>query len=1107
MKPGSITSRPDEDAQRASEERLRGTFENAGVGIAACDVQGRFLRVNQKLCEIVGYTREQLLQKTWQEITHPDDLAASLEHSLPLLRGEQSGFSLEKRYVRNDGSPVWVDLAASLGRDAAGRPAYVIAFLQDISERKRLEEELSRANARLELALRCSNVGIWENAMSDREYRHGRGYYVNLWEQFGYERPPDFPPDYATGMVPVHPDDRDPLEEAMRRYLTGETSEFKVESRVRHRDGSYRWVLCRGAAVRDAQGSTNRFLGAVIDITDLKQAEAAMRESERRFRTLAEALPLMVWTAGPDGATDYFNPHTSEYTGLTLEQLRGWEWRSTIHPEELPQCLELWTRSIATGEPYEIEFQVRRGDGAFRWHLARALALRDDSGRITKWFGSCMDIDDQKRAQEVLREAKETAEAANRAKDEFLANVSHEIRTPMNAILGMTELVLDTPLTGDQRQCLKTVQSAADNLLGLMNDLLDFSKIEAGKLELDPSDFSLRSAVADTVRALAIRAHKKGLELVCHVQPEVPDALVGDAARLRQVLLNLVGNAIKFTEVGEVVVRVAAAGDSAPEDEVGLRFEVSDTGIGITPEKQERVFGAFEQEDTSTTRRYGGTGLGLTIAARLVALMGGTITVDSRLGHGSTFSFTPRFGRQPHASEPVAARPPAQLRDLRVLIVDDNATNRRILDEWLRSWRMEPAAVGDGLTALNALWRAVSVGRPYSLVLLDSRMPDTDGLALAAKLREQAELAATRIILLTSGDRPGDLVRSRELRVEAHLFKPVQQEELLEAIYRVMSHADGQAVAARPASVQRCNLAPAPAAATLQILVAEDNDFNKQHLEGLLARRGHQVRLANNGREALALLGIKNQQSRAIPSPTPSPFPLTSAIDPGRLIPAFDLLLLDLQMPDLDGFQVVRAIRESERGAAQHLPVIALTARSRNEDRERCLAAGMDDYLAKPVRSAELFAAIERVVSSHRVPQLVRPDAGDGQRLLDPVVLLAACDDEAEGLRQMCQNLRSYLPGRLADVDEAFRTGDAPRLRVAAHKLCGLLSAFSTAAGGVASDLEDQAAGGRLDECRSLVEQLEVMAWELVEQVDGLSIEALQDQARAAGDRDRTASP
>ena len=1426
--------------RRRAEDALR---ESIAVGIAHCDFQGRFLRVNQTLCEIVGYTREELFQKTWQEITHPDDLAASLERFLPLLRGEQPGYSLEKRFVRKDGSLVWIDLAVSLQRDPAGTPTRVFAILQDISERKRLEEELNRANARLELALRGSNIGIWENDMPDGDYRHGRMSYVNIWEQLGYGRPPDSASPYEAGMAPIHSEDRAQVEEAVRSYLAGETSEYEVEFRGRHKDGSYRWTLARGVAVRDAGGKPIRFLGSSVDITDRKRAEEALRESEerfrgtfenaavgiahtdperrflrvnekfcaivgypreellektwhdithpddlaastdvsaaalrgespglplekrylrkdgslvwvelvislqrdaagapgyliaiiqdisqrkrleealreserrfrtfvdhatdafflldeqhvvldvnrkacqslgysreelvgmsppdfdpeitpakieeinrnlnagetvafesrhrrkdgtvfpvevrgeafweggrnfvvalardmtehkraeealreseRRFRILAEALPHMVWTAGPDGATDYYNARTTEYIGLTSEQLQGWGWRSSIHPEDLARCLERWTRSIATGEPYEIEFRVlradgafgwhlaralalrddsgritkwfgscididdqkrtqealreserrfrtlaealplqvwttepdgandyvnartteytgltqeqfrgwnwqpafhpedlprvleewtrsiatgepyeieyrlRRADGAFRWHLARALALRDDSGRITKWFGSNIDIDDQKRAQEALREAKEAAEAANRAKDEFLANVSHEIRTPMNAILGMTELVLDTPLFDDQRQCLKAVKSAADNLLGNINDLLDFSKIEAGKLELEPADFSLRATVGDTLRALAVRAHRKGLELIYDVQAEVPDALVGDAGRLRQVLLNLVANAIKFTDAGEVVVRAELAGEAAPDGDIGLRLTVRDTGIGIPQDQQERIFRAFEQEDSSTTRKYGGTGLGLTIAARLVALMRGQITVESEPGRGSTFAFTAQLGLQPHPPGPHTLGPPVLLHELPVLVVDDNATNRHILEQWLRGWKMEPAAVGDGLAALDALWDAVTVGRPYALVLLDARMPDTDGLALAAKIRKRPALFATRIILLTSGERPGDWDRIREQRIDAHLLKPVQQDELLETIYRVMSRANGDAPRAAGPDGE-----PESAAALLRILVAEDNEINAQLLERLLARRGHRVRVANNGREALSL----------------------------ALEGVFDLLFLDVHMPELDGFQVIRAIRERERSTGGHLSVIALTARARQEDRARCLAAGMDDFLAKPIQAADLWAATERLTGS-------RPPADRPRRdLLDPRVLLAACASDGTTLEEISQVLRARVPDQLTAVQEALRDRDAMRLREAAHKLSGTVAAFSTVVGAMASDLEDHAASGQLEEAWPLVEQLEALARELIQQVDGVSIEALREQAAAAGDGDRAAS-
>jgi CheY-like chemotaxis protein/HPt (histidine-containing phosphotransfer) domain-containing protein len=498
---------------------------------------------------------------------------------------------------------------------------------------------------------------------------------------------------------------------------------------------------------------------------------------------------------------------------------------------------------------------------------------------------------------------------------------------------------------------------------------------------------------------------------------------------------------------------------------------VTDTGIGIPPEKQARIFRAFEQEDTSTTRKYGGTGLGLTIAARLAALMGGGISVDSVPGRGSTFAFTVCFELQPHPPETTAASPPAVLRDMPVLIVDDNTTNRHILEEWLRGWQMEPTAAGDGATALAALWHGVAQGRPYPLALLDGRMPDIDGLALAARIRQQPELSATRLILLTSGDRPGDLARARQLGISATLLKPLQQRELMETILRVMGHeGDPEGLLVSPAAVRP----PPPeglVGVPLRILVAEDNEFNRDLLEHLLARLGLSAAMAVNGREALALLEGE----------------------------PFDLLLLDIHMPELDGFQVVGAIRQRERTAGGHLPVIALTARSRKEDRERCLRAGMDECLTKPFSAADLWAAIDRVLRTHP-PR--KPPSLD---LVDRPVLLAACGGDAAMLRKMCRSLRSRVPEYLAAIRDAVRDQDALRLREAAHKFCGMLAAFSTVAGDQAASLEELAARGLLQEALPVVEQLDRCATELARLAGGLTIETLRKQAEPADDLNRTA--
>ena len=483
----------------------------------------------------------------------------------------------------------------------------------------------------------------------------------------------------------------------------------------------------------------------------------------------------------------------------------------------------------------------------FETHCA---PVRDEGGRIMEIIGVSRDITERQRAQAALGAAKEAAEAAVRAKSEFLANMSHEIRTPMNGILGMTELALDTPLNAEQREYLGLVKSSADSLLTIINDILDFSKIEAGKLTLEDVDFPLRDSLEDTVRTLAVRAHVKGLELACHIPPDVPDYLLGDPGRLRQVVVNLAGNAIKFTEQGEIVVEVQVQ-EKTPKN-VLLHFAVRDTGIGIPQEKQQVIFEAFAQADTSTTRKYGGTGLGLAITTQLVSLMGGRLWVESEVDRGSVFHFTARFGMGTAPAPRPAADAPS-IQGLPVLVVDDNATNRRILEEVLTNWRMRPTAVDGGAKALAEIARAHEAGKPYALILLDAMMPGMDGFHLAEEIKHRPGLMGATMMMLSSAGQREDAARCRALGVAAYLTKPIKQSDLLDAIMTALDHA------AHPALESGAGAHPALPAALrpLRLLLAEDNAVNQRLAVRLLEKRGHAVTVAANGREAVEALAAR----------------------------------------------------------------------------------------------------------------------------------------------------------------------------------------------------------------------------------------------------------
>ncbi|MFZ0389430.1 MAG: PAS domain S-box protein [Calditrichia bacterium] len=1101
---------------------LNQLFENAPEAVVLLDNEDRVIRANSEFTRMFGYTFEEARHRPINELIVPDDLK---NEGMMVTRNVAGGQQVALESVRKhkDGHTINVSILGAPIKDKSGQLA-VYGIYRDITERKKAEKDLkfrlhfealiTQISTRF-ITLQPSEVDkeihktlqeIGEFVKVDRSYifqfSEDGEYFSNTheWNKPGQQSILDRLQKLPAARFPGW---REKLQNFENIFIpdVNELPNNRLEKRFFKEFGLRSLIIVpiiQAGKLVGFLGFDNfhseriwdknsvrllRIVGDMIATALERKASAEnLRQSEERFQSLFNRVPVGLFRTSVDGKILEANPALVEMLGYPDKEslLKSNPSDHYLDPQER----EKWIKKIhREGIVRDFITQFLRPDGTKVWLQENASTVYDANGQICYYEGSFVDITQQQNAELELRRAKEAAEVANEelremnsylektthfakemtlqaemannAKSEFLANMSHEIRTPMNGIIGMTELLLETKLSSEQQEYMEMIRVSSNSLLSIINDILDFSKIEAGRLELEQVDFNLREMIADAVNTLALKAHQKNLEIAFYVTPEIPEILAGDPVRLRQIIINLLGNAIKFTEEGEVIVWVKLKSEDG--DRSCLHFSIMDTGIGISADKQKKIFKAFTQADGSTTRNYGGTGLGLTISSQLVEMMGGEIWVESPLseplsnkgGLGSAFHFTAWFQVQQQPQTETDSFDISGLHDLNVLIVDDNKTNRRILHDMLHNWGMNPQLAESGYMAMHLLQQNIE---KIGLIIMDMQMPGKDGLQTIKAMRESFPDLNIPIMLLTSANMKRDEVRSKELGLSAYLTKPIRQSDMFNNIVEVMNKNQSFRQPGRQVQPEKTE----HSVKKLNILLAEDNLVNQKVSMRFLEKLGHKVECADNGKRAV-------EKWQASLQDTP-----------------YDLILMDIQMPEMDGFEATRTIRQLEKSGGGHIPIVALTAHAMKEDRGRCLTAGMDDYISKPIKPAQLAQTLENIFHKKEPTEKCAGPA-PARVMFDSQELMERMEGDLDLLKELLDIFEETSADILESISLGIKEKDAQTVERGAHSLKGSVSNFSAGyVRDLAFQLEEMGRNNNLENAETVFARLKTELPEMI---------------------------